>query len=136
MLKIPAGSCDTHMHIYDDRYPLDPRWTVAPPNAPAADYQKLQRELGLERVVVVQPNAYGYDNSCTTDAIRDLGAQARGIAIIASNIDDSDLLRLHAGGMAAIAETKHGVEFDAPPTAVANAPAVELRSFEQADDGL
>ena len=99
MLKIPPGSCDCHMHVYDDRYAIDPRWTVPPPKGTAADYRQVQRELGLERVVVVQPNAYGFDNRCTTDAIADLGPQARGIAIIASNIADSDLLRLHAAGI-------------------------------------
>ena len=71
------------MHIYDDRYPVDPRWTVPPPQGAGRAYKQVQRELGLERVVVVQPNAYGLDNRCTVDAIADLGPQARGIAIIA-----------------------------------------------------
>jgi D-galactarolactone isomerase len=99
MLKIPPGSCDTHMHVYDDRYPLDPRWYAPPPNATAADYKQVRRELGLERVVVVQPNAYGYDNSCTTDAIRDLGPQSRGIAIVKHDISADELKRLHAAGV-------------------------------------
>ena len=98
-LKTPPGSCDCHMHVYDDRYAIDPRWTVPPPKAPAAAYKQVQRELGLERVIVVQPNAYGFDNRCTVDAIADLGPQARGIAIIASNIVDADLLRLHTAGV-------------------------------------
>ena len=58
MLKIPPNSCDTHMHVYDSRFALDPRWTAPPPTATAADYRQVQRKLGLERVVVVQPNAY------------------------------------------------------------------------------
>ncbi len=99
MLKLPPGSCDTHMHVYDDRYPLDTKWTVAPPKGLAADYKQVQRQLGLERVVVVQPNAYGYDNSCTTDAIRDLGPQARGIAIVKPDVSDAELKRLHAAGV-------------------------------------
>ena len=97
--KAPPGSCDCHMHVYDDRYAVDPRWTVPPPKAPAVEYKQVQRELALERVVVVQPNAYGLDNRCTVDAIADLGPQARGIAIVASNIADADLLRLHAAGV-------------------------------------
>ena len=99
MLKLPPGSCDTHMHVYDDRYPLDAKWTVAPPKGVAADYKRVQRELGLERVVVVQPNAYGYDNNCTTDAIRDLGPQARGIAIVQPDVTDGELKRLHTAGV-------------------------------------
>ena len=72
-LKAPPGSCDCHMHVYDDRYPINQVWPVPPPKGPAADYRRVQRDLGLERVVVVQPNAYGFDNRCTTDAMRDLG---------------------------------------------------------------
>jgi D-galactarolactone isomerase len=87
------------MHIYDDRYPVDPRWTVPPPRGPASAYKLVQRELGLERVVVVQPNAYGFDNRCTVDAIADLGPQSRGIAIIAPDTTDAELHRLHAAGI-------------------------------------
>ena len=61
------------MHVYDDRYPVNPAWPVAPPKAPAAAYRLVQRELGLDRAVVVQPNAYVFDNRCTTNAIRELG---------------------------------------------------------------
>ena len=98
-LKAPPGSCDCHMHVYDSRYPVDPRWPVPPPNAPAVDYRQVQRELGLERVVVVQPNAYAFDNSCTTDAIRDFGPQARGVATVEADFTDAELKRLHAAGI-------------------------------------
>ena len=98
-LEVPPGSCDTHMHVYDSRYALDPRWPAPPPNATVADYRKVQQQLGLERVVVVQPNAYAFDNSCTTDAIRDLGPNARGIALVKSDITDAELKRLHDAGV-------------------------------------
>ena len=87
------------MHVYDARYPVNPAWPVPPPNAPAADYRRVQRELGLERAVVVQPNAYVFDNRCTTDAIRDLGSQARGIATVKPDIKDAELRRLDAAGI-------------------------------------
>jgi D-galactarolactone isomerase len=98
-LKVPPGACDCHMHVYDDRYPRSPIWNVPPPKAPAADYLRVQRELGLERTVVVQPNAYGFDNSCTTDAIWDLGEGARGIATVPPNVTDEELQRLHTAGI-------------------------------------
>ena len=98
MLNVPPGSCDCHMHVYDDRYPANPAWPVPPPTAPAADYRRVQRELGLMRAVVVQPNAYGFDNRCTMDAIRDLGPQARGIATVRPDITDAELHRLAAAG--------------------------------------
>jgi len=87
------------MHVYDDRYPVNPAWPVAPPNAPAADYLRARRELGLERAVVVQPNAYGFDNRCTVDAIRDLGPQTRGIATVKPDIPDAELKSLDRSGI-------------------------------------
>jgi len=87
------------MHVYDERYPVNPAWPVPPPNSPAADYRRVQRELGLERAVVVQPNAYVFDNRCTTDAIRDLGPRARGIATVRPDITDAELRRLDAAGI-------------------------------------
>ena len=97
-LKAPPGSCDCHMHVYDERYPVNPVWPVPPPKGPAADYRRVQRDLGLEHVVVVQPNAYGFDNRCTTDAMRDLGPQARGIATVRPDVADEELHRLDAAG--------------------------------------
>ena len=43
-----------------------------------ADYREVQARLGLERVVVVQPSAYGTDNRCTMDAVARSSAQPRG----------------------------------------------------------
>ncbi|HEV7393656.1 MAG TPA: amidohydrolase family protein, partial [Burkholderiales bacterium] len=71
-----AGICDCHMHIYDPRF--KPSGHVPPRDATMADYRRIREQLGLERVVVVQSTAYGFDNSCTLDAIKQLGANARG----------------------------------------------------------
>ena len=99
MLKAPPGACDCHMHVYDERYAPDPRWPVPPPKAPAAAYRQVQRELGLTRAVVVQPNAYAFDNSCTVDAISDLGPQTRGVATVPPDVTDVELARLHEAGI-------------------------------------
>ena len=58
-LKAPAGTCDTHMHIYDARYPTAPTATFTPPDASVADYLKVQARLGITRTVIVQPSTYG-----------------------------------------------------------------------------
>jgi D-galactarolactone isomerase len=50
--------------------------------------------LGLTRAVVVQPNAYAFDNACTEDAIAALGATARGIATIRPGIAVAEIERL------------------------------------------
>ncbi|MGU7778560.1 amidohydrolase family protein [Burkholderia sp. PU8-34] len=94
-----ANACDCHIHIYDDRYPLAPTATFRPPHAPVDAYRRVQRALGLARVVVVQPTGYGYDNRCTLDALAAFGADARGIATLPADVSDSELLRLHAAGI-------------------------------------
>jgi predicted TIM-barrel fold metal-dependent hydrolase len=45
----------------------------APPLAPLSDYLELAKLLGVERFVFVQPSAYGRDNACMLDAMREIG---------------------------------------------------------------
>ncbi|MGH6903587.1 MAG: amidohydrolase family protein [Geminicoccaceae bacterium] len=99
-LKAPPGATDTHMHFYDtaDRYPVAPTAAFLPPPARVADYRKVQRRLGLERVVVVQPSAYGTDNRCTMDAGAVLGAAARAVVVVGPAVSDAELERLTAAG--------------------------------------
>jgi len=98
-LKAPAGTCDTHMHIYDGRYPTAPTAAFTPPDASVADYLKVRARLGIARTVVVQPSTYGKDNSCTLAAIGALGDSARGIAVVDDTVTDAELDRLTKGGM-------------------------------------
>ena len=78
----------------------------APPPAPAARYQEVQATLGLSRAVVVQPTGYGFDNRCTLGAIEQLGANARGIAVIRQDVADAELQRLHRAGIRGVRITK------------------------------
>ena len=94
----PAGSCDCHMHVFDPRFPLHDS-AALPPHATASAYLQLRRTLGLERVVVVQPNGYRFDNACTLDAMAVFGAGTRGIAIVPPTVSDSELERLHVAGI-------------------------------------
>jgi D-galactarolactone isomerase len=96
---MPRGACDCHVHIYEDSYPLAPSATFKPPHAPVARYREVQRALGLERVVLVQPTGYGFDNRCLIEALVQLGAAARGVAVIAPDTDEHELQRLHAAGV-------------------------------------
>ena len=107
-LKAPAGACDTHIHIYDDKTPGAPG-TFLPGVFTVADYRAMQQRLGLQRVVIVQPNAYGDDNRVTLAAIRELGTGARGVAVVKPDVADGELDRLTRGGMRAVRiMTLHG----------------------------
>jgi 2-pyrone-4,6-dicarboxylate lactonase len=96
------GACDAHFHVFGppQRYPYrDPNLRYDPPLAPLEEYLELTRELGFERFVFVQPSAYGRDNACMLDAMRELGASCRGIVDIDENLPDAELGKLHALGV-------------------------------------
>ena len=94
-----AGACDTHMHIYDPRFDVKRHGKAASRPATVADYRKVQERLGLTRVVVVQSSAYVDDNSCTLDAMAQLGENARGVAVVKPEVDDAELDRLTRAGI-------------------------------------
>ncbi len=87
------------MHIFDSRFPLAEKARRKEADAPVAEYRKLQQRLGLQRVVVVQPTAYGRDNRCTLEAISALGVGARGIAVVDTRVTDAELARLTQAGI-------------------------------------
>ena len=62
-IRLPAGSIDTHVHVFEDRYPLSPRRGYNPPQSSLADLKHLHDTLGIQRVVFTQPSVYGVDNS-------------------------------------------------------------------------
>jgi D-galactarolactone isomerase len=101
-LKAPPGTCDTHMHFYDQRYPRAPTAKILHGDALVPDYLVLRERLGIERTVVVQPTAYGTDNSCTLDAMAQIGSSARGIAVVDQTVTDQELERLTKLGIRGI----------------------------------
>jgi D-galactarolactone isomerase len=98
-LRVPPGAVDTHMHVYERRFPLAPTAPSVPPEAPVAAYREVMRRLGLARCVVVQPTAYGFDNACTLEAVAALGGAARGVAVVAPSVTDGELERLTRAGI-------------------------------------
>ncbi len=108
-LAAPPGATDTHMHIYDTGVPgpqgVERGASGAPPlpgHFPVAAYREAQRRLGISRTVIVQPNAYVDDNRVTLQAIAELGADARGVAVVKPGVTDAELDRLTRGGIRAV----------------------------------
>jgi D-galactarolactone isomerase len=90
----PSGACDTHIHVYDGRYPNAPTTVLDPPDAGLDEYRGVQAALGLQRAVVVQPTTYGLDNSCQLAAVAELGDDARAVVVVDEHTDDDELARL------------------------------------------
>ena len=101
--KTPKNGADCHHHIYDSRFPADPRAKLRPGNATVAEYRLLQKRIGTTRNVIVQPSTYGVDNRCMLDALRQFGlSTTRGIAVVNTEVSDSTLKELHAAGVRGI----------------------------------
>jgi D-galactarolactone isomerase len=101
-LQAPPGCCDTHMHFYDKKYPLAKTAASPPPeDGSVRTYRALRQRVGITRTVVVQPTAYGKDNSCSLDGMAALGRDARGVAVVDDQVSDAELRRLDALGMRA-----------------------------------
>lgn len=95
---VPDGACDSHHHIYDPRFPYNPKAVLTPPYATVTDYRALQKKLGTSRNVMVQPSTYGTDNSCLLDVLAQMGENARAVCVVNSSVTDAELKKLHAAG--------------------------------------
>ena len=88
-IAIPPGACDCHHHIYDPvRFPYVPDDVRNQPPATVDAYRLLQKKLDLTRNVIVQPSAYGTDNRCTLEALREMDNDARAVVVVAPAISD------------------------------------------------
>jgi D-galactarolactone isomerase len=101
-LKAPANAIDCHHHIYDARYPVDPKATLRPADALVEDYRAFQKRIGTTRNVLVQPSTYGIDNRCHLDALAALGPSARMVAVVNDSVPTEELKRMHALGVRGI----------------------------------
>ena len=101
---VPDGACDTHTHVFGplDRYPAvaHPHYTL--PDGNLAQYRRLMPFIGVQRFAIVQPSFYGTDNSCLLDTLDEIGAVARGVVMIDTEIADSELQRFHDKGVRAV----------------------------------
>jgi len=96
---VPQGAVDCHHHIFDSRFPYSPTRRYTPPSATVADLQAFHGKIGISRTVIVQASVFGTDNRCMMDALKQLGENARGVAVIDRTFSVSQLDDLSAGGV-------------------------------------
>lgn len=98
----PPLACDAHFHVFGpaEKYSYEADLRYQPPYAPLSDYRLLAKNLGIQRLVFVQPSAYGRDNTCMLDAMAECDpATTRGIVDIDEDTSDTEPDRLHALGV-------------------------------------
>lgn len=101
-LAVPKGACDTHIHFYNAKFPTAPTALGTPPDSWVDEYRQVQKRLGLNRMVIVQPTTYGTDNSCQLEAMSAFGENARGVMVADTSITDEELDRLTRLGVCGI----------------------------------
>jgi predicted TIM-barrel fold metal-dependent hydrolase len=132
---VPRGACDCHVHVFGDpaMFPFAQKRVYTPPPASIAQLLDLQRDLHLDRVVVVQPSVYGADNACTIDAVRRMGARARGVAVVDTSTSRAALEEMGSIGIRGVRlnlETNTAGRFEASDAkALLDATAEQIRGL-------
>ncbi len=100
---VPEGACDCHVHTFDpQRFPFSPERPYTPEPVSVDELRSLHRALHMSRVVVVQTTVYGTDNAGVLYAMKQLGARARGVAVIDEKTPDSALDEMDRAGIRGI----------------------------------
>jgi predicted TIM-barrel fold metal-dependent hydrolase len=96
-----AGICDCHTHVFPpaEQFPFAPGRHYTPDLASIESLHALHQSIGVERVVIVHPSPYGADNACLLWALRIIGQNARGVAVIDDATSAQTLSELHAAGV-------------------------------------
>ena len=131
------GSCDCHLHVFGpaERYPYGSDLRYPPPLAPLGEYRRLACRLGIQRMVFVQPSAYGQDNSCLLDAMREVGEPCRGIVDVDETIPDADLSRMQDVGVCGVRINVSPVKTSEAGLAAALRPQIERWAARCAEIG-
>lgn len=97
---VPRGACDCHVHVLDpEHFSYDCGRIYTPPPASIDDLRNLQAALNCDRAVIVAPSVYGNDNSCTINAVRQLGARARAVVVIDETTTNAELDEMTIAGV-------------------------------------
>ena len=136
--KAPPLSCDSHFHVFGpaERYPYGTDIRYQPPLAPLEGYLALARHLGCERFVFVQPSAYGRDNACMLDAMREVGTEkCRGIVDIDEYAPEAELARLNAAGVRGVRVNVNPIKPPEPGFSKTMLPRIERLDARCAEIG-
>ena len=97
----PPKACDAHCHIFGPghRFPFADDRAYTPPDSGLAEFEALQRRLGMSRAVFVQASCHGTDNSAMVDAIVRGKGRYAGVAMLDESFTDAHLRELRAVGV-------------------------------------
>lgn len=97
------------MHIFGpyECYPLAAQRAYTVDEAPLAAYARMQRQVGLQRTVLVQASGYANDNRAMLAALGELGGGGRGVAVFDPQTPLAVLEKMHVSGVRAVRLNLH-----------------------------
>jgi predicted TIM-barrel fold metal-dependent hydrolase len=100
-LKLPAGACDAHVHVYGPqaRFPLTPGRKLDVEDCTLDDLFALQAAVGLSRAILVQSFQHGNSYEYMLHALGRAPDRLRGVASPASDITDGEISLLTKAGV-------------------------------------
>jgi len=117
-VKLPAGTCDCHAHIFgpQTQYPYIADAAYIPPDQTLDDYVRVHKTLGVDRGVLVQPSVYGTDHSAMIAAMKSGKFNFRGVAVTAPDVTAKQIEEFHQIGFRGIrinlASKNRGLSFE------------------------
>lgn len=98
---LPAGAWDCHAHAFGpfETFPLASSGAYNPPLAPYDAYVRMLDAVGFAHGVLVQPAAYGFDNTALLDALDQSAGRLRGVAVVAPETSVEDLVAMRSRGV-------------------------------------
>ena len=99
-LKLPRGACDTHFHVFGPqaRFPFAADRSYTPADAPKERLFGMHKRVGIDRGVVVQSAAHGFDNSAAGDLIASRKNDYVGVALLPAGVSEGELKKLDGQG--------------------------------------
>jgi 2-pyrone-4,6-dicarboxylate lactonase len=95
-LKLPRGACDTHFHVFGPQkhFPFAADRSYTPTcDAPKERLFAMHKQMGIDRGVVVQSAAHGFDNSAAADLLT-ANKNYRGVALAPASTPTVELKQL------------------------------------------
>ncbi|HEX4795973.1 MAG TPA: amidohydrolase family protein [Humisphaera sp.] len=120
-IKLPAGTCDCHAHIFGPQatFPYLPDAAYIPPDQTLDDYVRIHKTLGVQRGVLVQPSVYGTDHAAMIAAMKSGKFNFRGVAVTAPDVTQKQIEEFHQIGFRGIrinlASKNRGLSIDDAP---------------------
>ena len=102
--NLPVADC--HFHIVDpQRFPFSEEAGYRPKpdeTGTLSDFLVCMESHGVDCGLAVQPSGYGYSNAALLDSIGQADGRLKGIAVVQSNIADSEMQELKDAGIVGV----------------------------------